>query len=358
VAADLERALELALATELPADAAATIDRRVRAAMVGTAPTASTRRGWRRRRVIAGFAIAALVAGAGATPAIRDHFDGWLGGTFESIWDRATVIDQAVEDQGYRVTLVRAYADPAGLRLALAAEDLQQRPDEEIAVGSAHVTAEGTEFPASMAEGSFAGHTVDSDEAIVSYVVPPEFASPGIRQLTATVGSIGVRRAAASGEEIDPADLWSSVAGEWRFEFDLEFFGAVSAEPGLTASSGGVDVTLRTLSVMPSATIGVLEFRGLPVVERDWGWDPMLKVEHDGRTLDVWSLSPGLASERMQFEIQEGFDDLSGTWTITITEFRRDIPDPDSDITTRQESIVGPWVLAFEGQDEAPSPTP
>jgi len=345
VAADLERALERAMAAEVPAAAAAAIDARVRAAI--DVADSGTRIGrWRRRRVLAALAIAAILAGVAASPAIREYFDGWLGGTFESIWDRATAIDQAVIDDGYRVTLVRAYADPAGLRLALVAEDLEDRGWEEISVGGPKVTDdEGHTFQAFM--GEFGASTSISSEVIMLYLVPPDITEARTRHLTATVKALGIRRAPAAGEVIPPEDLHSSVKGTWTFEFDLEFFGSVSAEPGVTASAAGIDVTLRRLSVMPSATIGLLEIDGLPVVES--GWDPYFNVTHDGEVLDLWRLSPGSVGDSLEFEVQKGFDDLSGTWTITITEFHRNIPNPESDITTEEESIVGPWVLEFEG---------
>lgn len=347
MAADLERALERAMAADLSDTVVETIDLRVRAAIEGAASRDPASR-WPRRRVLVGFAFAALLAGVAASPAIREYFDGWVGGSFESIWDRATVIDQVVVDHGYRVTLVRAYADPAGLRLALAAEDLERHPFDEMAIGSAQVVdAEGNDYPPTMAETVPAAQGTDASEGLATYVVPPALAEPGIRHLTATVHAIGVRRDAEPGERIAPEDLWSSVEGTWTFAFDLEFFGALSAEPGVTASAAGIDVTLSRLSVMPSATIGFLEIEGLPAV--DWGWDPFLKVEHDGQALDIWRLSPGSVGDSLEFGIQRGFDDLAGTWTVTITEFHRDIPDLNSDITTEEESIEGPWVLEFEG---------
>ena len=348
MAADLERALERAMAMEVPPTAAATIDLRVRAAIDGVSVRRVGSRGWPRRRVLAGFAIAALLAGAAAAPAIREYFDGWVGGTFGSIWDRATLIDQAVVDDGYRVTLVRAYADPTYLRLAVVAEDLEDRGWAEVIAGFAVVTDDQSNtFQQSM--GEYGAHTSTSSEGIATYVVPPDLEEAATRHLTATVHELGVRREAGPSEAIPPEDLWSTVEGTWTFEFDLEFFGAVSAEPGITASTDGVDVTLRRLSVSPSSTIGLLEIEGLPV--GDTGWDPYIAVEHDGRVLDLWRLAPGSVGDSLEFEIQRGFVDLSGTWTITITEFHRDIPNPGSDITTEEESIVGPWVLEFVGPE-------
>lgn len=345
MASDLERALERAMATELSVTVLESLDRRVLSALDSAAGD-NAPRPRPHRRLLAAFGIAALLAGIAASPAIREYFDGWTGGTFESIWDRATEVDQAVVDQGYRVSLVRAYADPSGLRLALAVEDLRGRGWEEITVGMPRVTDEhGREYQPFM--GEFGAQTSTLSEAIMVYLVAPEHAEPGARHLTATVDFLGVRRAAAPMESIPPEDLHERVAGRWAFEFDLDFFGAVTAAPDVTAHAAGIDVALRRLSVTPSSTIGLLEIQGLPVVEL--GWDPYISVRRNGRQLDLWRLSPGFVGDRMEFEIQEGFEDLSARWTITIAEFHRDIPDPNSDITTEEESIVGPWVLEFEG---------
>ena len=105
-----------------------------------------------RRRVIAALAVAAVLVGAAASPAVRNAFDSWFGGDFASVWDVSTAIDQSVVDQGYRVTLVRAYADPVGLYLALTMEDLEGRDLAEAHAGRPTVKDDqGVAYPASMA---------------------------------------------------------------------------------------------------------------------------------------------------------------------------------------------------------------
>lgn len=66
------------------------------------------------------------------------------------------------------------------------------------------------------------------------------------------------------------------------------------------------------------------------------------------RRVAIEDSNQGSDQSRLDFEAVPGFDSLSGTWTITIDKFYRSIPDPGSDVSTEQESIVGPWVLTIE----------
>jgi hypothetical protein len=358
--ASLERRLASALAVEPPPRVLDALDgrmtgviERVRAEMPTRLGTARHRR--RRRRAVAALAVAAILVGTAASPPVREAFDSWLGGDFASVWDRATTIDQSVVDQGYRVTIVRAYADPVGLYLAMTMEDLEGRDLSEAHVGMPTVhAADGTEFPREMGG---AGGTDGSgySEGLFRYRVPSDVATPGTQRLTAEVTGVSVRAH-------DPPDatagfsyesLWTTVPGTWAFTFDLDVFGGLAADPASTASAGGVDVTWTDLFVTPAATIITLQVSGLDATEPDWGWSFGGRIEHDGRDLEWLSsegiLDAGPGPQTLSFEMEQGRDDLTGTWTITIDEFQTDIPDPDSDVTTEKVVIDGPWVLTYEG---------
>ena len=348
---DLPERLERHLAVDLPAHVADGVDRRMDVAIrlaAGRSTGAGEGHARRRpgRRTIAILAVAAILAAA-ATPGVRQLFDGW-GEEFDRVFALSTPIDQSVVDDGYRVTLVRAYADPTGLRLAMFAEDTGDHEWVEVSVGSPSVTDdEGRVYPMTEAHGG--GHTSTSTEGWLRFSVPPE-AAAGTQRLKVTLDAIPARRA-------DPPDatagfayetLWTSVPGRWEFEFDLEFLGAQTMHPNVSARVGDVTVTIDELTVTPAATVGRLTFSGLPVVDPDWGWDPSLRVDHDGE-VSVHMLSPGFVQDGLVFEAVPGYEDLSGTWTITIDEFHRGIPNPDSNEVTESESIEGPWVLTFEG---------
>jgi hypothetical protein len=108
-------------------------------------------------------------------------------------------------------------------------------------------------------------------------------------------------------------------------------------------------VRFEELRVGPAAVTARLGFDGLPDRPVDWAWDPYLCILHDGVQLDIEMLAPGSVLDTLTFEAVPGSDSLDGRWTIIIDRFHRDIPDPSSDVTTEEESVVGPWVLAYEG---------
>jgi hypothetical protein len=60
-------------------------------------------------------------------------------------------------------------------------------------------------------------------------------------------------------------------------------------------------------------------------------------------------MQPGFVTTSLLFRADPGYVNLEGLWVVTIDEFHRTIPDPNSDITTDEESIRGPWVLTWHG---------
>jgi len=353
----LQDRLQLMLGVDVPDNVGAHLDRRVHASI--TAEVTRRRavqpgpRRWPRRRIVAGLAIAALVATA-ASPVI-EFFEGWHS-EYDAVFALSTPIDQSVTDEGYRVTVVHAYADPFTVRLAIAAEDLEDRGWSEIAVGSPTVTDEvGRVYP--MSEGHYDAQERTSSEGWLIFTVPADATEPGVRHLMVAFDNLAVRLNAAptlANGDPDFDRIWTSVAGTWSFEFDLEFLPGHGAMPGLASTVGDVTVTLDELTVTPAATVGRIRVVGLRPV--DWGWDPHIRIEHDGQDVTIHSMTgtiQGLQQDAPQdivvFGGAPGFDDLSGTWTITIDQFHRDIYDPETGEGTGGESIVGPWVLTFEG---------
>ena len=358
--ATLDHRLAAAFGDEPPPAVFEALDQRLADAIERARAVAGSHGAYRRRRLtrnraIAAVAVAAVLVGTAASPTVREAFDRWAGGDFSSIWELATPIDQSVVDESYRVTLVRAYADPVGLYLALTMEDLEDRDVSEAHVGSATVSdADGVVYPPFIGGSDGTGSSAYS-EGLWRYHVPVEAAVPGVRRLTAEVTGISVR----ANDPPDATDgfpfetLWTEIPGSWTFQFDLEFKGRLGAQPGVTASHAGIAVTWTDLVVTPSATIITLQVTGLEPTEEDWGWDQGGRIEHDGHRLEWFSsqgiLDAGPEPQTIVYEMEQGRDDLSGTWTVTIDEFRTDVPDPNSDVTTETKIIRGPWVLTFDG---------
>ena len=356
--ARLERDLTAWFAVDLPVDREEVLTARVEAVLADVRAKAASRPSGfanRRRRAITALIAAAVLIGAAAGPTVREAFDRWADGDFASVWDLATPIDQSVVDQGYRVTLVRAYADPVGLYLAVTMEDLEGRDVSEAHASSARVVdADGFEYPPDLGQSDGTGSSAYS-EGLWRYRVPRAAATPGVRHLTAAITSISVR--AHDPAEATPGfpyeSLWSTVDGSWVFEFDLGFRGQLMTRPGVTASVNGVAITWTGLTVTPAATMVTLEVSGLAPTEPDWGWTHGGRIDHDGHRLEylyeAGVLDDGPGPQTLVFEMQEGRVDLSGTWRVTIDAFEADVPDPESDVTTEKRVITGPWVLTFEG---------
>lgn len=349
--ADLSVPLTALYAADVPADVVAAVDRRMESAISGAVMRRASRPEpgrWHlpgRRRATA-FVMVAVLASLAATPAIRQFFDGW-GQEFDRVFAVSTPIDQSVIDDGYRVTLVRAYADPFSVRLAIVAEDLEDRGWAELVVGDPTITDEDGRVYA-MARGRFSHHTPESSEGWLKFSVPTDATEPGVRHLTVSVDGLGVRPEPAptlADSAVDFDNIWTSVAGRWSFDFDLEFLGGLTVTPNVAATVGEVTVTLDELTVTPGATVGRLTFSGLPEVES--GWDPAVRLEHDGNEIPLESNSPS-NMRQFVFEASAGFGDLSGTWTITIDDFHRPLPDPNTGEVSRYETIDGPWVLTIE----------
>ena len=308
-------------------------------------PDPIRRRAGGRRPLIAVLAAAILVTVA-ASP-LAQLFGGW-GTDFDRVFALSTPVDQSVTVDGYRVTLVRAYLDTDILRLTVAGEDVQGRDISAITVDDARVTdANGVTYPASLVISQ--PPDAHTSETLWEYLVPAEASTPGTRRMTVLVPGLRVLPTDASPVP-GGGPGWVRVPGPFTFAFDLGLIPARSVAPMVTATASDVIVTFEDLTVTPATTTARLHIDGLPARPTDWAWDPYIRMEHDGKVLDIDMLSPGSVNDALVLGAVPGFDDLAGTWTITIDQFHRDIPDPSSDVTTEVESVVGPWVLTYTGR--------
>lgn len=244
-------------AVEMPSRVAQDVDRRIQAAIAIAAKRAAgpRNRPGPRRRTVAILAAAVLLAAA--APAIK-FFENW-GEDFDRVFELSTPIDQSVVDHGYRVTVVRAYADPLYLRLAATAEDLEDRGWSEIGIGGPAIT-DDEGLPFDMSVGYYGQPSRTTSEGWLQFLVPPEAAVPGSRHLTVTFDRLMVRRAGPAptlpNGEIDPDRARTTVAGKWSFDFDLKFLAGHATKPDVSATVGEVTVTLSELTVTPAVTTG------------------------------------------------------------------------------------------------------
>jgi hypothetical protein len=332
----LERRLQDLYAVPVPT----ALDRRVEAA-IATVPI--RRSNSVRRRTVAVLAVAAVIATSAAGPAL-EWFQGW-DRRYDRLWELSTSIDQSVTEDGYRVTVHRAYADRLGVRLAMSVEDLDDRWSGMYVDGADVTGADGQVY-----EGWNWSNTrtpADATSATWSRFLLPTEAHERDLHLRVTVTSLAVRSPEPIPRELDPERIWSSVAGAWTFEVDVPITQGHAIQPGVRTTVGGVTVTLEELGMVPSGTVARLAVHGLPAmpVGSDRGWYPTMRVEHDGEPLNDDAFDPGVlaADDQVTVELLPVVGDLAGQWTITIFEFTSF--DPARELSIERS---GPWVLEFD----------
>ena len=313
------------------------LDRRIDVAMT-TVPI--PRSGRLRPRRLAALAVAAMFAIAATGPAVA-WFEGWYA-PFDRLWELSTPVDQTVTTDGYRVTVHRAYADRLGVRLAMTAEDLDDRWSE-FNVEAADVTdAEGHVYEGWNWSGSRT--PVEGSSATWSRFLMPAGARGDDLHLRVTVTSLAVRSPEPI-TDLDPQRIWTSVSGAWSFELDVPITGGEAMSAAATATANGVTINLKELGVVPSGSVVRLAVEGLPELPADSaeGWYPVTSIEHDGKRHTDDALPPGLVGPDgdVTLEVVPVVEDLAGHWKITILEFW-------SPAREQFGESQGPWVLEFD----------
>lgn len=323
------------------------LDRRIKTAIT-TSP--AHRWGRTRPRVLAALAVAAILIFAAAGPALE-----WFGGSddpFDQLWAVSTPVDQSVTDDGYRVTVHRAYADPLGVRLAMTVEDLEGRWSSLQVEG-----AELTDSRGRVYEGwNWSGNRTPVDGAIATwarFLLPDDAGGDDLR-LQATVTSLWVRSPDPIPLDPDPDQIFRSVAGAWSFEFDMPPLTQGHAiSPASNVSANGVTIDLAELGVVPSGTMVHLVVGGLPELpaENVEGWLPDISIEHDGVAMDGdQPLEPGVVGSDgvVTIEANPAVEELAGHWRITVHSFYPHITSPEPAWDWQFPLPEGPWVLEFD----------
>ena len=307
-----------------------------------------------RPRRIAVLGIAAVLATVAAGPAAT-WFAGWDPYS-DRLWELATPVERMATDDGYEVTVHRAYADALGVRLAMSVLDLEERWSE-LRIDAADVTdADGRAYPGWNWSWSDTAPT-SGDATWSRFILPSD--APDDLDLRVTVTALAVRAPEPLALPLEPERIWTSVGGDWALDVEVPVSAGLDVlEPAVSASHDGVTITWESLELVPSGPIARLTVRGLPELPAGsaHGWYPVLSAELDGQELsdDVFPSGILADGDEVIFEAipyldipgiegNQHVDDLTGHWEITIDGFW------SSDPTHEGFGMdLGPWVLEFD----------
>ena len=350
---DLEAGLERAFGSDPTPAQLAAMDRRISAAMEAPRPVASHVHRRRRRWGAVLLAAAALVVLVGAGTSLLSMYPNLGTGGYRVAWDRSTKLGLSQVHDGYQVRLEAAYADGAQTMLAISVQDTQGGRSSQVGINGVGLTDEAGRTYTGESGGST---PADSSSSVntVWFETPGDGALSGTHHLVAILPDIGVREVdptfpvlpdvravnpSVAALPVDPSTFpWHSVAGPWRFEFDLAIAPAALLSPAATATAHGVTATLESLLVSPSTVRLKMTYAGLP--DGAESWTGIATVLHDGERLAVSFSSGGPDAAGEELTTTAGTDNASGSWVIRIDEM---VGFGAQD----QIRLAGPWVISF-----------
>ncbi len=337
---DLEAGLERAFGSDPTPAQLAAMDRRISAVL--EVPRPAVRKVGRRRRRWGAvlLAAAALVVLVGAGTSLLSMYPNLGTGGYRVAWDRSTKLGLSQVHDGYQVRLEAAYADGAQTMLAISVQDTQGGRSSQVGINGADLTDEAGRTYTAESGGSTPADRSSSVNT-VWFETPGDGALSGTHHLVATLPDIGVREVNPSFSILpdgqQTGDPWYSVAGPWRFEFDLAIAPATLLSPAATATAHGITATLESMLVSPTTVRLKMNYAGLP--DDGSSWSSIATVLHNGGRLAVGgTLSDPAVGEVITTVM--GTDNASGSWVIRIDELVGFGPQD-------QIRLAGPWVVSF-----------
>jgi hypothetical protein len=324
-------------------------------------PTRIGRRPLRRTAWVL-VAAAAIIAIGGAGAIALQRFEGWSAPDFDVAWERGAVLGLTDVVDGYEVTLERAYADAGQVMLAVAIEDLEQRPDTTQLSGfnGTLVDDQGGRYEGM---GGQSGPVDAHETAEIWYFDPPAFPlAPGLRHFTMTLDQIEKRGDFVAGQTIEPGpdglievpNPFEPIPGPWVIEFDLEVAGGTLVEVNEPAK-GPHDVTVTIGSMLLTPTRGRLDV-GVEAADRSTDWTAVDNTARRDSTTLAFASQQDLGDGTVANSAYAGVDDPSGTWIITIGELvgphdpalPLPTPNENGEIMSSFQRLRGPWTLRVE----------
>lgn len=336
---DLEASLERAFSADPTPAQLAVIDRRVSAAVEVPHPAARHIGRPRHRWPAVLLAAAALVVLVGAGTSLLSLYPFMGGDAYRVAWDRSTKLGLSQVHDGYQVTLEAAYADAAQTMLAISIQDTETGRESGVMVLGADLTDEiGRTYRMTSGGGSPAD--TSSSVNTLWFDTPGDGALSGTHHFVVIMPDIGVREVNPSFSILpdgsSTGDPWDSVAGPWRFEFDLSIAPGTLLSPATTTTTHGITATLESILASPTAVRLKLRYAGLP--HTGSGWSSVATVLHNGGELAVgasWGTDPTFGEV---ITTAKGTDNASGSWVVRIDELVSD---------GGQIRLAGPWEIRF-----------
>jgi hypothetical protein len=360
----LEGRLASAYAAEIPADLLAGLDLRIASAIQGRLPWAERRPSmvWRvGRRMLSPVAgvrtrvaswpgrhprlvraapvvlVPALFASLTLTAVGSRSLNGVFAQDGGYTWQHAQRIGLSKTVEGYRVDVLRVYADVNRIVVFASVRDTKNRGAqadlETSLIDSAGIHWDWTEAwfePAGLMTGS-----------ILRFVARETHVTAGARAFTLNVEYVGLLE----------DGVWQRRPVDMSFPISLDVTPGMLLAPGTAVTQSGVTLTLDDLTVSPSSVRVRLHWSGLPDDEADL--TPIVFVTHDGVPLD----NPGgggggpIGSKTWTEYTGLGAPNPQGHWKVEISQFFTDVcpvNGPTAESTCTRTSVVGPWSFEFD----------
>jgi hypothetical protein len=297
--------------------------------------TSRPRRTRRRTRVLWLVAAAALTMGAGGALGLYDGLGAGMDYGFSIQMARSVEIGASAVDDGFRVTVERAYLDGERLMLALRVEDELQRPEVSGLLAMYSVVSDGeSEWTgAGIATARQLGPWVAAN---IQWRLAPGPVEPGIHRFHVDVPHIFWRDGTMPLPTSEDPDWnpWREQHGSWSFDIDVPVDGGATViRPDTALDIGGTPFVLEDVVIGPSAVRVRLTYDDPGAT-----WALIGEVQHEGRAFPFVLQSLGEAGVA-EVQADGGVDDPSGDWTIVIREADRQVGDEP------QRRVVGPWVV-------------
>lgn len=282
-----------------------------------------------------GILAAALIAGgAGGVHGLYDGLGAGFDYGFSIQLARSVPIGATAVDDGFRVTIDRAYLDGERLMLAVRVQDELERPEvgQLMAMYSVVTDEQGVWAGAGAATSRPLGPWVATN---IQWLLTPGTLVAGTQRLHVEVPHISWYDASLSiptGE--DPTwDPWRRRSGAWSFDIDVPVDGPtdIRIQPDLAIELG--DRPFRIEEVILGRSAVRLRF-----AYDDPGatWTLVGELRHDGTTYPFVVQSLGDAGF-VNVQTDGGSDEPSGAWELVITQADRQFRDGP------EQRFTGPW---------------